>query len=247
MKGAYFAKPLEWNVDITGESWRQGEAVSGTLILKNHSSDTISLDNVAMIFAQGDIKKVHSRDPKAFKITDTLKLTTSELSGGQSHSQTFSFTLPINCAVTDKKTSFYLAYGVGGTETNLQLKVEPRLIFTEVTKLMETFQRFKYKDIKAVKEGVEFKFLPPSSRDWAHAESLLLTLAMNGENLEMDFLFNVKTIDTKSITTALAKETRQFKKSLTPREYTFGKGMPNQDGIMKALDSILVEVKSKGY
>ena len=153
----------------------------------------------------------------------------------------------MNCAVTDKKTSIYLGYGVGGTEANLQLKIEPRLIFTEVTKLMETFQRFKFKDIKAVKEGVEFKFLPPTSRDWAHAESLLLTLSMNGENLEMDFLFNVKTIDTKSITTALAKETRQFKKTLTPREYTFGKGMPNQDGIMKVLDSALAEVKSKGY
>lgn len=246
MKGTFFAKPLEWNITVTGESWRQGDQVSGEVTLKNHSPETLPLTGMALIFAQGDIRKVHARDPKAFKLSDSLKDLPAELAAGQTLTLPIHFTLPANCAVTDKRTSFYLGYGKDGQEANLQLKVEPRRIFTDVTKLMETFQRFKPKDYKAVKEGVEFKFLAPASRDWAHVESLLLTLAMNGENMEMSFLFNVKTIDTKSITTALAKETREFKRVLSPRDYSFGKDMPNQDGIMKALDSVLLEVKSKG-
>lgn len=246
MKGTFFAKPLEWNIDVTGEAWRQGDIVAGQVTLKNHGQEQVSLAEHAVIFAQGDIKKVHARDPKAFKVIDQLQLSTTTLAAQQTLTLPFSFNLPVNCAVTDKKTSFYLAWGHHGTEANLQLKVEPRRIFTEVTKLMETFQRFKPKDTKAVKEGVEFKFLAPASRDWAHVESLLLTLSMQGENLALDFLFNVKTIDTKSVTTALAKDTRKFEKLLTPREYTFGKDMPNQDGILMALESVLAQVKSKG-
>lgn len=246
MKGTFFAKPLEWNVDIQGEAWAQGDNVTGQVTLKNHSADQLSLQNVAVIFAQGDIRKVHSRDPKAFKVIDKLALQRESLAANETVTIPFSFTLPANCAVTDKRTSFYFGYGVAGQEANLQLKVGPRKIFDEVIKLMETFQRFKLKDFKAVKEGVEFKLLPPSSRDWAHVETLLLTLSMDGDKLNLDFVFNVKTIDTKSITTALAKDTRAFQKQLAPREYSFGKDMPNQDGIMKALDSVLLEVKSKG-
>ena len=245
MKGTFFAKPLEWNLNITGDAWQQGQVISGEMTLKNHGTETLSLSNVSLSLAQGDIKKVHSRDPKAFKVIESLPFQIKELAPGATHTQSFQLTLPPNCAVTDKKTSFYIAYGKEH-EANLQLKVEPRKIFIEVTKLMETFQRFKTKDIKAAKAGVEFKLLPPTSREWAHVESLLLTQSVEGDNLVMDFLFNVKTIDTTSITTALAKETRQSKKILAPKEYSFGKDMINQDGIMKALDSALLEVKSKG-
>lgn len=246
MKSTYIAKPLEWNLNIEGEAWQQGQTISGEMILQNHGSEAASLKEINLSLAQGDIKKVHSRDPKAFKVLETLNFDTQEIAAGALHLQQFKLTLPANCAVTDKKTSFYIAYGKNH-EANLQLKVEPRKIFTEVTKLMETFQRFKTKDIKAAKSGVEYKLLPPTSREWAHVESLLLAPSVDGENLILDFLFNVKTIDTQSITTALAKETRQDQKVLTPKEYSFGKDMINQDGIMKALDAALATVKSKGF
>lgn len=246
MKGTFFAKPLEWNVDVQGESWRQGDMVKGTVTLRNHSGDAVALDQVAVIFAQGNIKKVHARDPKAFQESSQLALSKTSLGANETLTLPFSFQLPTNCAVTDKRTSYYIAYGVGGREANLQLKVEPRLLFTEVSKLMETFQRFKFKEITAGKTGVEYKFLPPASRDWAHVESLLLTLSLEGEALHLDFCFNTKTIDKESVTTAIAKDKREFERVLNPREYSLGPDMVNQDGIMRALDGVLAEVKSKG-
>ena len=247
MKGTFFAKPLEWNVDVQGESWRQGDKVTGQVVLKNHSNDALALDKQGMILAQGDMRKVHARDPKAFNVIAHLTFPQSDPTGPESLTLPIDFELPANCAITDKRTSFYLAYGVDSREANLQLKVEPRKLFGEVTKLMETFQRFKFKDVKAVKGGVEYKLHPPSSRDWAHVETLLLTLSLQGDQLHLAFCFNTKTIDKDSITTALAKDKREFERVLGPREYSLGKDMPNQEGLMKVLDGVLAEVKSKGF
>ena len=36
MKGTFFQRPVEYNLWIDGESWRQGDTVSGELTVRNH-------------------------------------------------------------------------------------------------------------------------------------------------------------------------------------------------------------------
>jgi hypothetical protein len=247
MKGTFFAKPLEWNIQVQGESWAQGDTLQGEVTVKNHGTEALDLAGHGVVLALGDIKKVHSRDPKAFKPWANANFTTLTVAAGASSTLPFALPLPPNCAVTDRRVSPYITYGNLAQPGHLQLAVGPRKLFTEVTKLLETFLRFKPKDVKAGKAGVEFKLLPPSSREWAHVESLLLTQTVEGEKLVLDFLFNVKVINTQSVTTALAKEQRQTRRELAPREYLLGKDMPNQDGLLKALQGALDEVKAKGY
>jgi hypothetical protein len=247
MKGTYFAKPLEWNIEVFGESWPQGEVLQGEVTVKNHGTESVALTDAHVILSLGNIKKVHARDPKGFTIWERAALTQDSLAAGGSFTMPFKLVLPANCSVTDSRVSPYISYGQTITAGHLQLHVGPRKLYTEVTKLLETFLRFKPKDVRAGKGGVEFKLLPPTSREWAHVESLQLTQKMDGDQLVLEFLFNVKVIDTKSITTALAKEQRVTERTLAPKEYQLGKDMPNQDGLLKALNSALNEVKAKGY
>lgn len=245
MKGAAFLKPIEWQIDIEGESWAQGSTIKGVLRAKNTSSESTPLLG-GLQLAVAEMKKVHARDEKAFKTEAEFKWSETTLAPGAEAQLPFAFTLPENCAVTDKKASFYAVYGPTFKEANLQLNIVPRKLFLEITRLMETFQRFKAKDIKSGKGAVEFKLIPPTSRDFAHAEALHLSLSLTGDQLQMEFLFKVKTLDTQSVTTKVAKDEKLITKLLAPREYLLGRDMLNQDGVLRAIDEVLNSVRMKG-
>lgn len=245
MKGTFFNKPLEWNLETVGEFWHQGDVLKGTLSLKNHSSETISLENCGVSLAHGEIKKVQSRVDGALKIEQKFTFETEEILPNQGVSLPFSFSIDANSPITDKKSSFYLGYGKQFLESQLQMRVEPRPLFTKVVGLLDTFLRFKLKETKYAKKGVEFKFIPPTSREMANVESMSVIFSMEKENLCLYFEFQVKKIDASSVTTKISKENVSIQKVLTPKEYSLGKEMINQDLILKALDSALSEIKMK--
>lgn len=245
MKGTFFNKPLEWNIETVGESWQQGSNITGTLKVKNHGAEAINLANAGVGLAYAEIKKVHTRTDGAFKLDATQAFAQNEIRPGEEILLNFSFTISPNSAVTDKKASFYLAYGREYNENQLQLKIEPKALYSKIVSLLDTFHRFKQKEFKAAKKGVEFKLLPPTSREMANIESLLLTFSMQEENLVMKYDFQVKKLDTTGITTKINKENLSLEKVLVPKEYSLGRDMINQDALLKSVEAVLSEVKLK--
>lgn len=245
MKGTFFNKPLEWNIETVGESWQQGDTLKGTLLVKNHGTEVISLENSGVGLAHADIKKVHSRTEGAIKPEVTSAFTQTDLNPAATATLDFSFPISSNGAVTDKKSSYYLSFGKKFIEGQLQIKVEPKVLYTKIIGLLDTFYRFKVKEIKGAKKGVEFKLLPPTSREMANIESLVLTFSMQEDQLALNFNFQVKRLDTSSVTTRINKESLSIQKSLLPREYSLGKEMINQDQLLKTIENVLSEVKLK--
>lgn len=245
MKGTTFNKPLEWNIEAQGESWPQGSLVNGTLTVKNHGTDSLPLTDVGVALAYADIKKIHARADGAMKFEVKKNFDTQELKSGESQTLSFSLPLPANCPVTDKKASFYLTYGRNFAENHLQLKVEPRALYQKIVGLLDTFHRFKLKEFKGTKNGVEYKLIPPTSREMANIESLNLSFSTEGENLHMVYDFQVRKLDTASVTTKVNKASCKLERTLTPKEYSLGKDMINQDQLLKSVESALSEVKMK--
>lgn len=245
MKGTFFNKPLEWNIETDKESWTQGEAVRGILRIKNHGAEAVNLNDAGVALGYADIKKVHAKTEGAMKFDVKNVFSEAQINPGETRELTFDLALPANCAVTDKKASYYLTYGQNHNENNLMLKVEPRALFGKVIGLLDTFQRFKLKEFKASKNGVEYKLVPPTSRDMANLESLNLGLSMNAENLQMDYDFQVRKLDTAGVTTKVNKVGVKIQKILTPREFSLGRDMINQDTLLKSIESVMSEVKLK--
>ena len=79
----------------------------------------------------------------------------------------------------------------------------------------------------------------------ANIESLFVTYFMDKDNLGMRFEFHVKKLDTSSATTKLNKETVSVERLLPSKDYSLGKGMINQDKLLKTLEEVLSEVKMK--
>lgn len=245
MKGTFFNKPLEWNIETHAESWNQGDKITGTLKVKNHGPEAITLNESGVALAHAEIKKVHSRTEGAFKIDAKEEFKDSQIAPQETKELPFSLNLPPNCAVTDKKASYFLSYGKNFSESHLQLKVEPKVLFNKIIGLLDTFHRFKLKEVKAGKQGVEYKLLPPTSREMANLESLNLNFSMAEDNLKMDFDFQVRKLDTASVTTKVNKASVKLQRVLTPKEFSLGRDMINQDQLLKSLESVLSEVKLK--
>ena len=245
MKGTFFNKTIEWNVETDKENWVQGDILKGNLTIKNHGPGTLSLENSGIGLAYADIKKVQTRAVGSLKPEFLVEFDQSELKSGEQRELSFSFTIPKDGRISDKKSSFYLTYGKDFTEAQLQISVSPSQLFVKITGLMDTFLRFKIKDIKSGKKGVEYKLIPPTSREMANITSVILTFSMPEDKLIMSFDFQVKRLDTASVTTKINNESIIIKKELSPKEYSLGGDMINQDQLLKTLESVLGEVKLK--
>lgn len=247
MKGTFFSNSLEWKIETQGEAWSQGDILKGSLSVTNHGGAAQDLSQAGVALAYAEIKKVHSRDEAALKFESTSPFGAKEISKGASETIEFEFKLSDNSPITDKKNSYFLCYGQACKESHLQLNVKPQALFLKITELLDNFHRFKTKEVKTTKNGIEFKIDSPDSREFANVEKLLLVTRFDGENLVMDFEFEVKKLDHSSITTKLGKEKVKNSQTLTPKQYSFGKGMINQDGILKAFQTVLDQVKLKPY
>ena len=245
MKGAFFQKPLEWSIETADESWQQGGKVRGTLRVKNHGTDPVKLASAGAGLAYADIKKVHAKTEGVLRPSPFLHFDSQDLAPGETKELPFDLELPANCPVSDKKATYFLTYGQGATENHLQLNITPRILFNKLVGLLDTFHRFKLKEFKGTKNGVEFKLIPPTSRDMANLESLLLGFEMEGEVLNLTFEFQVKKLDTSGVTNAIKKETAKLKRSLPPKEYSLGRDMINQDALLKMFEGVIGEVKIK--
>ncbi len=247
MKGTFFSNSLEWKLETQGEAWSQGEALKGVLTVTNHSSAALSLVDAGVALAYAEIKKVHARNEDALKFETSAFFTSKEIAQGATETIEFNFLLSENSPISDKKSSYFLCFGRAQKESHLQVNVKPQAMFLKITELLDNFHRFKTKEVKTVKNGIEFKIDSPDSREFANVDKLLLTTRLDGENLVMDFEFEVKKLDHSSITTKLGKEKVKNSQVLTPKQYSFGKGMINQDGILKTFQTVLDQVKLKPY
>jgi hypothetical protein len=245
MKGSFFGKPLEWSVETVGESWQQGSSVKGTLKVKNHGTETVALKKSGVGLAHADIKKVHARTPGVLVPKVEASISETSIAPGAELTLAFALTLPANCPITDKKASFYLTYGQNLSEGHLQLMVGPLALFGKVVGLLDTFHRFKLKEVKSSKSGVDYKLIPPSSKDLANLEGLTLNFSLKDELLHLVFEFQLKKLDTTSVTPKINKETAKVVRGLGPKEYSLGRDMINQDQLLKMLEGVLGEVKIK--
>ena len=73
MKGTIFLKPLEFSIEAVGEKWHQGDKLTGSLRVKNHSAETIELPLLKVVLCEGHYKKVKAKDAKGWtKVAENI-------------------------------------------------------------------------------------------------------------------------------------------------------------------------------
>lgn len=237
MKGTFFQKPLEYGLEIQGESWKQGDKVSGTLSVKDHGGGDLS--KVGVSLAMVDMKKFKAKDPKGVQIL-------THIPNNGTESLDWEFQLAADSPITEKANSLYILCGdqekpfEGG---HLQLQVDPVATLSNFLEIFENFFRFKVKGLKNKKGWVEAKMASPGSRELGAVEQLLLHMKMNGEDLELKYQFKVKKLAYAETGVEAKSVKMDFEQVLGPKQYKMFGDAPNQDGMMKAISEIIDQIK----
>ncbi|MFN8371195.1 MAG: hypothetical protein U0T83_11305 [Bacteriovoracaceae bacterium] len=252
MKGNFNQNDLFWEIETKGEQWEQGQTISGALSVSNKGNKTVTVSNASVNLAFADFKKVFAGNSSAFNFTQKFELPSNlTLKSDQKETLLFEFKLDLNAFISDKKSSFYLTYGIEGEQKHLQLLIIPKPIFLKVVELLENFYRFKCVETKGNKKGVEFKFKAPASKELATVEGLSLIQRLEDNILCIDFTFDINKIDllasSNSTKPTTKKESKVFSLKLNPKEYLYTKDILNQEFLLKKLEEVIAEVKVKGF
>jgi len=246
MKGTFFQKPLEYKLYVEGESWNQGDRITGTLTIKNHQGDLPSPSEASLYLGLGQSKKVKAKADHAF--TDLIPIALKNSENGSRGELTWETQLKPNCSITHTGSSLYFLYGKGEDPNQLgqlQANVIPRSIFLELIKIFEITFRFIVKFKKPKNDSVEVKLSPPDGKAYPSIEHLNLLIRMNEDNMEVKYIFSVKELDVSTSALIIKKVKKEFEQSFTPDQYqvAFNQRL-NHDVILKSIEAVFAELKS---
>ncbi|MCO4793751.1 MAG: hypothetical protein KC493_08570 [Bacteriovoracaceae bacterium] len=249
MKGTFFQKPLEYSIEIFGESWNQGDNVKGHLIVKNHGPEELPLNKSGVTLSLTDAKKFKAKNAAGVSVLTTEAFDEAKTvpAGGQEKLD-FEFNLASDCPITEKSSSLYINCGElsdpfsGG---NLQLTIKPIATISNYLEVFENFFKFKVKTIKNKKGFIDIKMAAPDSKDFGSIEQLNLNISVQDTNLSIKYLFKIKKLAYEAGNVSAKSEKKEIEQTIGKRQHTAFGDSPNQDGIMKAISEVLDQIKSK--
>ena len=243
MRSVYIQQPLEYQIDVEGESWNQGEVVKGQIRIRNMSSKTVAVKTSQIILAHG-LKKAFKKgaevpwevQEKQVAAQDITLQADSELTFG------WNFNLSTDCPITDKQGGLYLLFGgddvlTEGGRLNLQINLHP--ILQNFLQTFTTQFRFLEKYQKRKSECTEVKLFPPDSREFPNVENVLCFLRVHDEQLEAHYRFKMSGLGRTGEKMTVTKKDRELEQSIPPEKYLQPGGFPNRACFRENIDQAL--------
>lgn len=218
MKGTFFRNGIEYRIVTDGESWSQGDRVSGYLEVKTSVGTSPAPARVALV--HGVLKKVRTKAGDAF---EWLQEKTIDGSGK------WEFRTGRNSPITDATSSLFLLYG--GTEPvgegsslgQLQLSLKPDPVIQVFLDVLQARFRFVLKALKATKDGMQAKLTPPSAQSLSMIEQVLLSFVFDSDAvdaaLNIGYEFYVKSYDASAGSVDLKKKKKKREVSFAASQY----------------------------
>lgn len=250
MKSTIFLKPMEFGLEALGESWRQGQTIKGSLILKNHGLESVTFPLLKVALAAGKFKKIKSRADLAWEeVSRTIVGNNISINPGSEEGYNFSFNLPEDCPITDKDGSLYLIFS--DKEDNswplgfLELVIAPKIAITQFIEVFENFLRFKVAQQKFSKGMIELKMNPPASREYGHIDSLVLRIKELNKTMDLEYNFTISAFDTSTGGMMAQKKAVKVNKSISAKDYCISGDVPNPDFMKSFITSVIKESTPK--
>ena len=249
MKGSFFKQPLEFSLDIQGESWQQGESIKGNLVVRNHGTEEVDLSTVGVTLALTDARKFKAKNEKAFSVNGNLPFPAgTKLPASGEQSLDWEFKLDSDCPITEKSSALCFYYGPnenlfeGG---HLELQVNPIEILTKYIEIFENFFRFKRKSLNNKKGFIDIQYTCPGGKELGQIEKLNQHLRIIDKKLEVKWLFKLNKLGYQDGSVVEQKEERTYEQLLEPKQFTMFGDSPNQDGILASINEVLDQAKKK--
>lgn len=248
MRSTFFERPLEYQLLCTKEEWLQGEPIQGQLSLKNLNKDTVSAEQIRIVLAYGNFRKIKANDADCWEVLQVHKLADSlEIGGGEKQSFDWELTLPTDAPITDKSGSLFLLFG-GESVLERGGRLDVR---TDMLELLQSFLQtfvtqfhFLQRSVKYKDGWTEVHLDPPTgSREFPNLEHVLCYLRMREEKLEIRYRCKVKTLKRDGENMKVRGKNLEISQVLTAEEYLQASGFPNRAKFREMIDKALTDVK----
>lgn len=249
MKGTFFQQPLEFSLDIQGESWQQGQKVKGNLIIRNHGGEEVDLSHYGVTLALTDAKKFKDKNEKAFTVNGKVPFPAgTKLAGSGEENMEWEFDLSSDCPISEKSKALHVFCGnqedlfEGG---HLELNIEPIEIISKYVEIFENFFRFKRKSLKNKKGFIDIQYTCPGGKELGQVDKLNQHVRIVDDKLEIKWIFKINKLGYQQGEVVKEKEDRSFDQLLESKQYKMFGDSPNQDGIIASINEVLDQVKKK--
>jgi hypothetical protein len=251
MKGTFFKQPLEYSIDIQGESWKQGQLLKGNLTVKNHGQEEVDLSKMGVTLALTDAKKFKAKNEKAFKISSQNPFPEgTKLAPSSEQALEWEFPLDNDCPITEKSSTLQIFCGNQSNlfeAGNLELQINPIEIIMKYVEIFENFFRFKRKSLKNKSGFIDILYTCPGGKDFAQVEKLNQHLRIKDGELEIKWIFKISQLAYNGAEVVKERVEKKFDQAMAKKQYqTFGDA-PNQEGILQSINEILDQVKNKEH
>jgi hypothetical protein len=249
MRAMFVHQGIQYQLDVSGEDFRPGDTVAGSIKAKNHGAATLPLDSLFVTLALGNIKKAKAKESDAFEAVESPELGASgELPAGGEKSFPFSTTLDKNAPVTEKNQSLFLLFGsrqFPDSRSELRVTVLRHPHVQTIHEILESSFQCVYKGEKSSDDWLVSKFSPSSSRKLSLVNEFLLKSRFSDDTLQLEFVFNVKKFDTSATAINVKKGKNVVEQTLQPNEYLLPGGFLNHDAVSAKITEALSVVSTE--
>tara|TARA_B100000579_G_C22835274_1_gene858346 strand:+ start:341 stop:1099 length:759 start_codon:yes stop_codon:yes gene_type:complete len=232
MRSTFFQQPLQYQIEIDGENWDQGEKIKGKLLVRNLSSETVVVNDTQVILAYGLKKTIREGNESPWEILEKQILKKNiSLTAGNEKSFEWMFKLTTDCPITDKQGGMYLLFGgedilYKGGRLDLTIGLHPILQNFLQTFTTQFFFLQKYQKRKT--EWTEVKLLPPESKEFPNLDFVRCLLRISQEHLEAHYLFKMSGLGRSGEKMTVTKKNRELIQKIPPEKYLQSGGFPNR-------------------
>jgi sporulation-control protein spo0M len=244
MKGLFFAKPIEYRLEIPADQWVQGETLQGSMSAVNRGADEEKKLRMEIGLAYGDFKKIKGNEPDALVLVERISLGKQfSLKPGDGNTVEWELNLPNDCPITSNEGSLFLLYGGNVEDRAARSKIDIRVKLAPVLETLvasiENYFAFAAKSRHHEDGFTEIKFKPPSSYPTLDELRLLMRLGEK-ENMELEFHCRTRGFG-RTAAKGLQSKVVKIAQNYTRKEYLLPNSQPNRELFRSAMESVLAK------
>ena len=244
MRGLFFAKPLEYRVEVPRDIFVQGEPLQGTLSVTNRDSAERASLTLQIGLAYGVYKEIKAEGLRAMQLLERTTLAEDfTLKPGEEKRCEWNLPLALAGPIQSKEGSPFLLYGgeLGTPEARGQIDLPVQLApsFNAFLTTLENHFAFELRGSKCSDGVLEGRYKPPAS--YPTLEELTVLITLDAKSVKVEFQGRGKGLKRGEDGSLVAKK-RSAKKT-APREAFLPKsGLPNRALYRTLVDELLPEI-----
>ncbi|MEE8433174.1 MAG: hypothetical protein V3S64_00165 [bacterium] len=247
MRALYFAKPLEYRLEVSGEVFVQGQALTGTLGVTNRGSAALNQLSLELGLAYGVFKDIKEEGNQSLTLLEHSQLAKGfSLEPGAEKKEAWELPLGNAAPIMSKEGSPFILYGADlkqlGARGQIDLPVGLSPPVSAFIATLENHYAFEARASKCAGAVLETRFKPPGSYPLLDE----LTISMKIDDKAVVLVFNGKGKGIRGgAAGGLVAKKNSTQKTIPLEKFGFGRGLPNRGLYRELVDTMLPKIAVK--